>query len=61
MQGRVMTMLADIEKFIEDDSVFDEFDQSLEKMNGILIINIKKAEMVEDPAVEIEDNTVEAC
>lgn len=56
-----MTMLADIEKFMEDDSVFDEFDQSLEKMNGILIINIKKAEMVEDPAVEIEDNTVEAC
>ena len=40
---------------MKEDKIFDEFEQSKEKFNGILVTIIEKAEMLEDPGVELDD------
>jgi hypothetical protein len=60
MQGKILSTLKDLEEFIQEDQKFDEFDQSMENFNGILVKIIEKVEMLQDPEIELEDN-VNAC
>ena len=45
---------------MQEDRTFDEFEQSKDKFNGILVIIIEKAEMIEDPGFELGDE-INAC